>query len=119
MFLELRELYRQLDRRNEWETARVAFGKRFGQNAPAWDSPSTDADELLSDTQLCDDLAHGWPYRDARMFILRWMLGDPQMRLQSSGPPLLGLGVYRDLLLVDAVLHDVIEMRTEPTDSLL
>jgi hypothetical protein len=53
------------------------------------------------------------------MFILRWMLGDPQMRAQCSGPPLLGLGVYRDLLAVDAVLDEVMDTRTVPADSLL
>ena len=40
-FLELRELYKLLDRPNEWEIARDAFRDRFGQNAPPWAAPST------------------------------------------------------------------------------
>jgi hypothetical protein len=119
VFLELRKLYRALDRRTEWETARVAFRKRFGQNAPAWDAPCTEDEDLLADAQLCEGLSHEWPYREARMFIIKWMLGDPQMRQHCSGPPLLGLGVYRDLLAVDAILHEVMDARTVPVDSLL
>ena len=119
VFLELRELYKQLDRRTEWETARIAFSKRFGQNAPGWDSPCTQGEDLLDDPQLCDGLANEWPYREARMFIFKWMLGNPQMRQQASGPPLLGLGVYRDMLAVDAILDEVMDTRTVPVDSLL
>lgn len=119
VFLELRELYRVLDHQKEWEIARNAFRKRFGQNAPAWDAPASDAASLLDDGQLRDGLAHEWPYREARMFIVRWMLGDPQMRQQASGPAVLPLGVYRDLLTVDALLDEVLETRTVPVDSLL
>ncbi|MEJ6020920.1 hypothetical protein [Ramlibacter sp. PS4R-6] len=119
VFLELRELYRQLAREKEWEVARAAFRKRFGQNAPAWDAPSTGDASLLDDAQLCDGLANEWPYREARMYIVRWMLGDPNMRQQCSGPPLLALGVYRDMLMVDGVLDEVMDTRTVPVDSLL
>lgn len=119
VFLELRELYRQLGREKEWEVARMAFRKRFGQNAPAWDAPSTEDASLLDDRQLCDGMARDWPYREARMFVIRWMLGDPKMRQQSSGPPLLGLGVYREMLLLDGVLDEVMDNRTIPADSLL
>jgi hypothetical protein len=119
VFLELRELYKPLGRQGEWETARCAFSKRFGQNAPPWDAPFTCDDELLADAHLCEGLARDWPYREARMFIVRWMLGDPQTRAQCTGPPLLGLGIYRDLLAVDHVLDEVIDARTIPVDSLL
>jgi len=119
VFLELRELYRQLGREKEWEIARIAFRKRFGQNAPAWDAATTESQGLLDDRQLARALVHDWPYREARLFILRWMLGDPKMRQQSSGPPLLALGAYRDLLLLDAVLDEVMDARTVPADSLL
>lgn len=119
VFLELRELYRQLGREKEWEVARTAFRRRFGQNAPAWDAPSSESASLLDDPQLCDGLARDWPYREARMYIIRWMLGDPKMRQQCSGPPLLGLGVYREMLLLDGVLDEVMDVRTVPVDSLL
>lgn len=119
VFLELLELYRLQDRQVEWEVARDAFRKRFGQNAPQWSAPSTEHMELVDDKQLATELARDWPYREARMFILRWMLGEPEMRLKASGPPLLGLGVYRDLMLLDSILDDVVVVRTRPADSLL
>jgi hypothetical protein len=119
VFLELLELYKVLDRQMEWEVARDAFRQRFGQNAPAWNAPSTEQMELSDDRQLSEQLAADWPYREARMFILRYMLGDPQMRLKNSGPPLLSLGVYRDLMLLDSILDEVVVVRTQPADSLL
>jgi hypothetical protein len=118
VFLELLELYRQLGRREEWDITRVAFTQRFGQAAPAWDEPSTEDAQLLGDAQLCAELEQVWPYRESRMFVLRWMLGEHAVRPHSDGPPLLGLGVYRDLMLLDEVLDDVLDLRTEPPDSL-
>ena len=119
VFLELRELYKLLDRQKEWDIARVAFKQRFGQVAPAWELPSTEDEELLGDALLSEELEHLWPYREARMFVLRWMLGENEMRKKSNGPPLLGLGVYRDMMLLDKVLDDVMDTRTVPADSLL
>jgi len=119
VFLELRELYRQLGRETEWEIARRAFSQRFGQNAPAWDARSTEDAELLADPQLADEIERDWPYREARMFVLHWMLGEHEMRQKGSGPPLLGLGVYRDMMLLDRVLDDVMDTRTVQADSLL
>jgi hypothetical protein len=118
VFLELLELYKQLDRKSEWEVARVAFRQRFGQLAPAWDEPSTRNAELLADAHLSAELEQVWPYRESRMFVLRWMLGENDVRKDSSGPPLLGLGVYRDLMLLDEVLDDVLDLRTEPAESM-
>jgi hypothetical protein len=114
VFLELREVYQRLGQREEWDLVRDAFRLRFGQNAPHWDSPSTTGAELANDKQLCGDLLRKWPQREARMFILRWMLGDAQSRAKSSGPPQLGLGIYRDMLLVDAVLDDVMASKAAP-----
>lgn len=111
VFLELRELYRQLDRPEEWELVRDAFRARFGQNAPRWSAPSTAAHEIADDRQLCGDLVRKWPQRETRLFILRWMLGDAQSRQTSAGPPQLALGVYRDMLLLDSVLDHVIAAR--------
>lgn len=119
VFLELLELYRLLDRPMEWDIAREAFRKRFGQNAPTWAAPSTVDAQLADDQQLAEELARDWPFRESRMFILRWMLGEPHMRARASGPALLGLGVYRDLMLLDTVLDDVVVVRTQPQDSLL
>ncbi|TWO63580.1 hypothetical protein FN976_28485 [Caenimonas sedimenti] len=119
VFLELLELYKVLDRQMEWEIARDAFKQRFGQNAPTWAAPSTEDTQLVEDRQLSEELALHWPYRESRMFILRWVLGDPTMRLKNSGPPLLGLGIYRDLMLLDSILDDVVVVRTQPADSLL
>lgn len=118
VFLELRELYKLLDRPAEWDVAREAFRQRFGQNAPLWNAPSTANAELISDLQLANDLVRYWRRREARVFILNWMLGNPEMRRQSSGPPLLPLGFYRDMLLLDRVLDDVMMPRAMPaTDS--
>lgn len=119
VFLELRELYKQLDRYKEWEIAREAFGARFGQNAPLWSTPSTADTGLADDPQLCDELISKWPYREARMFILRWMLGEPEMRQKASGPPLLALGLYREIMFLDQVLDEVMVTRPAPVDSLL
>jgi hypothetical protein len=107
VFLELRELYKQLGQRDEWEMVRDAFRNRFGQNAPQWDAASTAGDEIADDKQLCADLLRKWPQREARLFMLRWMLGDASSRQKSSGPPQLPLGVYRDMLLLDAILDEV------------
>lgn len=107
VFLELRELYRQLDQRAEWELVRDAFRTRFGQNAPQWDAASTAGDEIVDDRQLCGDLLRKWPQREARLFILRWMLGDAMSRQKNCGPPQLALGVYRDMLLLDSMLDEV------------
>ncbi|GAC1606896.1 MAG: hypothetical protein NVS3B2_15130 [Ramlibacter sp.] len=114
VFLELRELYKQIDHREEWELVRDAFRSRFGQNAPRFNGPSTAGSELAEDKQLSDELLRKWPHREARMFILRWMLGDAQSRVKNSGPPQLGLGVYRDMLLVDSLLDEVMISRAVP-----
>ena len=119
VFLELRELYKVLDRQSEWDVARDAFRKRFGQNAPQWASPSTEDAQLLDDAQLCAELTSYWPYREARMFVLRWMLGEHEMRQKCSGPPLLALGVYRDIMELDPILDEVMVVRTQVSDSLL
>lgn len=111
VFLELRELYQKLDQREEWELVRDAFRNRFGQNAPQWNAPSSAAAEIADDQQLCGDLLRKWPQREARLFILRWMLGDAQSRQKSVGPPQLALGVYRDMLLLDSILDQVIAAR--------
>lgn len=107
VFLELRELYLQLELEHEWDVARDAFRTRFGQNAPLWDAPTSVSAELLDDAHLCAGIAGHWPYRPARMWILRWMLGEHEMRVRAMGPPLLPLGVYRDLMLLDDLLDDV------------
>jgi hypothetical protein len=114
VFLELRELYQRLGQREEWDLVRDAFRTRFAQNAPQWEAPSTTGAELANDKQLCGDLLRKWPQREARMFILRWMLGDAQSRARSSGPPQLALGIYRDMLLLDAVLDDVMAAKAPP-----
>lgn len=106
VFMELRELYKELALQQEWEIAREAFRARFGQNAPLWSAPSTAGADLLDDTHLCNGIVGQWPHRPARMWVLRWMLGEQDMRLKALGPPLLPLGVYRDLMLLDSVLDD-------------
>lgn len=119
VFLELRELYRELERPRDWDLARDAFRDRFGQNAPLWDARSTASWSLLADTPLCSEIVRKWPYRDARLFILRWMLGDPETRQRASGPPQLALGVYRDLMMLDGMLDDVMTERAPRAEALL
>ena len=111
VFLELREVYGKLDQREEWELVRDAFRTRFGQNAPQWSASSSAGEEIANDKQLCGDLVRKWPQRDARLFILRWLLGDAQSRQKSAGPPQLALGVYRDMLLLDSLLDEVMSAR--------
>ena len=111
VFLELRELYRELKQADEWELARDAFRARFGQNAPQRSAQSTASASLVDDQQLSQDLVRKWPYRDARLFILRWMLGDSLTRKKNFGPPLLPLGVYRDMMQVDLLLDEVMATR--------
>ncbi len=115
VFLELRELYRELERPHEWELAREAFRIRFGQNAPQWSAASTSGAEIGDDTQLCAELLRKWPRREARLFIVRWMLGDAASRQNSSGPPQLALGIYRDMMFLDALLDEAIAARALPT----
>jgi hypothetical protein len=119
VFLELRELYAVLDRQKEWDVARDAVRQRFGQNAPLWTSPSNVDAQLAEDAQLLREITQGWPFREARMSILRWMLGDPDMRQKGMGPPLLPLGVYRDMMLLDEVLDEVMITKSMPVDSML
>lgn len=119
VFLELLDLYQLLDRQKEWEIARDAFRVRFGQNPPQWTAPSTADTELADDRQLSSAVAHLWPFREARLFIIRWMLGEPDMRQRGSGPPLLPLGIYRELMLLDQVLDEAMIARPPITDSLL
>lgn len=109
VFLELREQYKLLDQPREWDQAREAFRNRFGQNAPQLAAPSTADDEIANDGQLCQELLRKWPRREARMFILRWMLGDALSRQKNCGPPRLTLGVYRDMMLLDSVLDEAMQ----------
>jgi hypothetical protein len=120
VFLELLELYRALDRHKEWEIAREAFRTRFGQNAPTWNSPSTVETTLVDDEQLSGDIMRRWPLREARMFILRWMLGEHEARQRGIGPPQLPLGIYRDMMELDNLLDEVMQATRAPMrDSLL
>jgi hypothetical protein len=119
VFLELRELHHLLGREQEWELAREAFRARFSQKAPLWQAPSTADAQLADDAQICSELVPEWPYREARMVVLHWMLGAPENRQQDFRPPILALGVYRDLLFIDRVLDPIMLTHPPPTDSLL
>lgn len=118
LFLELLELYRQLDLREEWEVARDAFRKRFGQNAPPWSSPSTVHASLADDPQLALEVARRWPFQAARMGFVRWILGEHAQRQRNIGPPLLPLGIYRDMMLLDGLLDEVMQPRSPNAPSL-
>jgi len=119
VFLELRELHHALRREQEWELAREAFRARFGQRAPVWQAPSTAHVELADDALICDELIAQWPYREARMVIRRWTLGEQEVPAQQQPAPVLALGVYRDLLFLDRVLDRLMITRPPPEDSLL
>ena len=119
VFLELRELHHLLARQQEWEMAREAFQSRFTQKAPLWQAPSTADAQLADDSEICRELVPEWPYREARLVVLRWMLGDSEIRQAGYRPPLLALGVYRDLMFVDRVLDHIMLTRVVPPDSLL
>ena len=119
VFLELRELHLLLDRQEEWEAARADFQERFGQKPPIWRAPSTADVQLADDAQICGELIAQWPYREARMVILHWMLGDSDSRQQGYVPALLALGVARDLLFLDRLLEELDIARPPSTDFLL
>lgn len=119
VFLELRELHHLLAREQEWELAREAFRARFSQKAPLWQAPSTADAQLADDAQICSELVPEWPYREARMVMLHWLLGAPEHRQQGYRPPILALGVYRDLLFLDRVLDPIMLTHPPLTDSLL
>lgn len=119
VFLELRELYHLLSRERDWELARELFQLRFGQRAPLWQAPSTAQAELVEDAVICDEITPDWPYRETRVAILRWVLGEPEIPDQPHQPPVLALGVYRDLLFVDRLLDGVQLTRPPQLDSLL
>ena len=119
VFLELREVHHLLRREQEWELAREAFRARFAQRAPVWQAPSTAHVQLADDPLVCRDLVAHWPYRESRMFIRQWVLGDADAPAQLHPAPILALGVYRDLLFLDRLLDRVMESRPPPDDSLL
>lgn len=119
VFLELRELLSQLDREQEWEAARAIFQERFNQRAPVWQSPSTADVQLADDANISRELIAQWPYRETRMVILNWMLGEPGSRQQGYAPPVLALGVSRDLLFLDRLLDGVMLERPPTTDFML
>ena len=119
VFLELRELYHLLSRERDWELARELFLLRFGQRAPLWQAPSTADAQLVEDAVICDEILPLWPFREARVAMLRWVLGEPETPGQPSRPPVLALGVYRDLLFLDRLLDRVLMTRPPAVDSLL
>lgn len=119
VFLELRELYHLLSRERDWELAREVFLPRFGQRAPLWQAPSTADAALVEDPVICDEIVPHWPYREARVAMLRWVLGEPETPDQARHPPVLALGVYRDLLFLDRLLDRVQLTRPVQIDSLL
>lgn len=119
VFLELRELHHLLRREQEWELAREAFRARFAQRAPLWQAPSTSHVSLADDPLICDELVSQWPFRESRMVVRRWVLGESDAPSQHHAAPILALGVYRDLLFLDRLLDRVMESHPAPRDSLL
>ena len=119
VFLELRELYHLLARERDWELAREVFQLRFGQRAPVWQAPSTAEAQLVEDPVIGDEIVPLWPYREARVAMLRWVLGEPETPVEPHRPPVLALGVYRDLLFLDRLLDRVLITRPPAVDSLL
>ncbi len=119
VFLELRELYHLLSRERDWELAREVFQLRFGQRAPLWQAPSTAEAALVDDAVICDEIVPQWPFREARVAMLRWVLGEPETPGAPYHPPVLALGVYRDLLFLDRLLDRVLITRAPAVDSLL
>lgn len=119
VFLELRELYHLLSRERDWELAREVFQLRFGQRAPLWQAPSTADAQLVDDPVICDEIVPRWPFREARIAMLRWVLGEPETPGAPYHPPVLALGVYRDLLFLDRLLDRTLITRPPAVDSLL
>lgn len=119
VFLELREVLMQLGREQEWEAARAIFRERFGQKPPVWQAPSTGDVQLADDVNITSELMAQWPYREARMVILHWLLGEPESRQQGYAAPLLALGVSRDLLFLDRLLDAAMIERPPSTDFML
>jgi hypothetical protein len=119
VFLELRELHHLLGREQEWELAREAFRARFAQRAPVWQAPSTAHVQLADDAAICEEVAAQWPYREARMVVRRWVLGEGESGEDHGPVPILALGVYRDLLFLDRLLDRIMLTRPPIEDSLL
>ena len=119
VFLELRELHLLLGREQEWDLAREAFRARFVQRAPVWHAPSTAHVQLADDPAICDEVAAQWPYREARMVVRRWVLGERESTQEQQPVPILALGVYRDLLFLDRLLDRIMLTRPPIEDSLL
>lgn len=119
VFLELRELYHLLSRERDWELAREVFQLRFGQRAPLWQAPSTAEAQLADDPVICGEIVPCWPFREARVAMLRWVLGEPETPGEPYHPPVLALGVYRDLLFLERLLDRVLIARPPAVDSLL
>lgn len=101
-FLELLRLLQRTEKTEAWLPMKPLFQLQFGQTAPD-ENKLLRADSLEDDIGLCLELTRLWPSSSTRTWIERWMLGTGTPI--GSGPPLLTLQTYRDLLWVDEFLH--------------
>lgn len=102
VFLELLRLLQRTENLAPWLPMKPLFQLQFGQTAPD-ENKSLRADSLEDDIGLCLELTRLWPSSSTRIWIDRWMLGTGTP--VGSGPPLLTLQTYRDLLWIDEFLH--------------
>jgi LPXTG-motif cell wall-anchored protein len=102
VFLELLRLLQRSENLTPWLPMKPLFQLQFGQTAPD-ENKSLRADSLEDDIGLCLELTRLWPSSSTRTWIERWMLGTGTPI--GSGPPLLTLQTYRDLLWVDEFMH--------------
>ncbi|MFM2112521.1 MAG: hypothetical protein RLZZ271_1181, partial [Pseudomonadota bacterium] len=114
VFLELLRLLQRCEKTELWLPFKPLFQLQFGQTAPD-ESKLLRADALEDDIGLCLELTRLWPSSSTRTWIDRWMLGTGTPI--GSGPPLLTLQTYRDLIWVDEFLHhltrDAIDKRVQ------
>ncbi len=103
-FLKLLELYRRLDRRQDYERAQQAFDARFNARAPGWDADMQHGHSLADYPEVLDRLQTLWQQPAQAMAVLEKSLTRP-----SDGEDTFDLPAYRELLLLYAVARDLAE----------
>jgi pilus assembly protein FimV len=103
-FLKLLELYRRLDRRQDYERTQQAFDARFNARAPGWDADMQHGHSLADYPEVLDRLQTLWQQPAQAMAVLEKSLTRP-----SDGEDTFDLPAYRELLLLYAVARDLAE----------
>ena len=110
VFLELHQALHETEQPEQWTALRSKFKTQFGQTAPDW-SGVLPVTSLEADPKLKSELTRLWPGTPTRLWIERWLLGTGSA--PGTGPPMLDLGIYREMLWLDRYLGEIIREITQ------